>query len=175
MKKFGQWGESKGQRVSRKCWNCNHLTLQYVSFWHFDTDKSLDERQYLSFCPNCDAPFITDADGNPILQAKFGKEISNLPENIKEIYDEAGSCFSINAYKAAIMLLRTMLFYIAKDCGIKDCKDKGPNFEECVNFFKEENILPKNTKHLIDKVRINGNKANHEILNFSKEECEKFI
>lgn len=123
-------------------------------------------------CPNCNNPTFFDFKAHTQTPGPiYGNYVDKLPEDIERLYDEARRCYSIGAFDAVAMISRKIIMNTAVSEGAEENK----NFIEYVEFLDRENIIPKNAKKWVNKLRELGNKANHEIENISKEQAEEAI
>lgn len=171
--KFGgsAWKNSEPIRTkSFICWNCNNLVAGSEGY---DTyDYNLLKKIFL--CPHCHAPNIYDLEGRTPISPLPGKDIKNLPENIKKVYDEIRICMQTNSFTAAIMLMRKIIMNIAVHEGAKE----NLKFIQYVDFLSENGIVHKKSKKKAESVKNLGNDANHEIETRTQEEaqnCLEFI
>ena len=62
----------------------------------------------------------------------FGPEIQGVPQDTKQTYDEARTCFSVKAYTACELLCRKILMHVAVDKGAQ----AGDNYEKYINYLE---------------------------------------
>lgn len=122
-------------------------------------------------CPHCQSPNVYDMFEEPLVNSLIGREIPNLPENIKNIYFEIRACFQARAYTASVMLMRKLLMNIAVDGEA----DEGKSFVFYVDYLGENNYVTRSSSHMLDKIRVHGNGANHKIDSKSREDAEYFL
>lgn len=107
-------------------------------------------------CPVCGRPIFREFNMfTP--EAIYGNEISDLPSNIKSLYDEARSSYQVNAYTGVVLLCRKVLANVAVHYGAKD----GENFTKYVDFLVNNGYVPAKSRQWVDKIRKEGNHATH--------------
>lgn len=163
MINFSPWNlTNKVQSRVFVCWNCKNNVASDSGL------SSAYEHSSVLICPFCDAPNIILPNGNNLVKPLYGRYIKKLPEDIKNIYDEARKSMQVEAYTGAVMLLRKILMNISVNNGA----EKGETFEYYIHFLYNENLIHKKQKSLMDKIRIVGNRANHKIESITKETAE---
>lgn len=143
------------------CWYCNKDISSQKGYMSSDKNS-------IYICHNCKRPNIFDLNGDAIIKPLYGKEIKNLPDNIKSVYEEARKCMQVGAYTGATMLLRKILMNIS----VEEGAEEGGSFKSYVEYLYNNGIVHKKQKDLIDKVKNIGNKANHEIEPISEVNAE---
>ena len=143
------------------CWYCNKDISSEDGYMS-------NSRSSIYICHNCKSPNIFDLNGDAIIKPLYGKEIKNLPNNIKSVYEEARKCMQVGAYTGATMLLRKILMNISVEEGAKE----GGLFKNYVEYLYNEGIVHKKQKDLINKVKNIGNEANHKIEPISEVNAE---
>nr|WP_060596943.1 DUF4145 domain-containing protein [Bacillus pumilus] len=123
-------------------------------------------------CPHCNFPSVLSVylDNGQIPLPKIGGKIKGLKENIEKLYEEVRSCYSIGSFNAAVLLARKLLMNIAVDKGA----DVGGNFKFYVDYLSDQFIAP-NNRSWVDKIRLTGNIATHEIPDIQKEDAEEIL
>ncbi|MEN7348291.1 DUF4145 domain-containing protein [Bacillus pumilus] len=123
-------------------------------------------------CPHCNFPTLLSdyLEKGQIPLPKIGGDIKGLKENIEKLYDEARSCYSIGSFNAAVLLARKLLMNIAVDKGDK----AGGNFQSYVQYLSDH-FIAKNNKSWVDKIRLTGNIATHEIPDINKKDAEEIL
>ena len=123
-------------------------------------------------CPYCTKPTFFDIGGTQIPGAKFGNEVDDIDNDaVKQLYDEARSCTSKNAFTASVLCCRKLLMHIAVSKGAGEDK----NFIEYVEYLSQKNFIPPDAKDWVDHIRSKGNEANHEIVIMEKEDATDLI
>ncbi|WP_144462602.1 DUF4145 domain-containing protein [Bacillus pumilus] len=126
----------------------------------------------IAFCPHCNFPTVLSdfLDQRQIPMPKKGAKIEGVKENIEKLYEEVRSCYSIGSFNAAVLLARKLLMIIAVDKGA----DEGKKFQFYVDYLSSQFIAP-NNRSWVDKIRLTGNIATHEIPDINKEDAEKIL
>ena len=111
-------------------------------------------------CPLCNhATIISNYPAIQIPGVSSVPPLRHLPDNIKEIYNEARTCISQECYTSTAMICRKIIMHVAVDKGAAPDK----NFAYYVNYIKSNHFVPPNSDSWIDPIREKGNEANHEI------------
>ncbi len=74
----------------------------------------------------------------------------------------------VDAYTLASMGCRKLLMNIAVSTGA----DKEQTFQYYVDYIVDNHHTHPNSKDLVDKIRLRGNKSNHEITSCDKKEAQ---
>lgn len=96
-----------------------------------------------------------------------------VPENIKNIFDEATKCLSVNCYVASGAMFRLCLDLVSKNLLEKwicenpsnvnqPNKDQKEKLYNRINFLISENVIPKRLKELAHCIRLDGNDSAHD-------------
>lgn len=96
-----------------------------------------------------------------------GRPISNLPEDLERLYEEARQCISVGAYTAAVLVCRKLLMNIA----VTEGAPKESTFHSYVEFLANNGIIPAQAKKWVDYIRKRGNEANHEIVIMTRDDA----
>jgi len=98
------------------------------------------------------------------------KEITNIKDEIlKELIKEFYSAKKLSLRSAATLLARKILMHIAVD---QKLAKEGVNFLEYVSVLKESDLIGRNWKNRIDRIRQLGNDETHNIKIASPEELD---
>jgi hypothetical protein len=120
----------------------------------------------IRLCTHCSFPtfFGVGPDGQTDLQipgSTPGNPVANLPPDIGALYDEARHCVAAGANTAAVLVCRKMLIDLAVSQG--DKWEKGKHFTEYVKYVADRVFAPTYTAAWLDQIRVDGNKATHEL------------
>lgn len=126
---------------------------------------------WIYICSNCEQPTYFDADGRQFPGVKFGDDVKHLPRGVEQLYSEARSCMSSQAYTPAVLACRKILMNVAVSLGAKS----GEPFVTYVQFLADQGYVPPNGRRWVDHIRQKSNEANHEITLMSKDEAEQLI
>jgi hypothetical protein len=126
---------------------------------------------FMYFCSNCGQPTFFDAQQRQFPGPRFGGEVKHLPRDIEQLYGEARSCMSGQAYTPAVLACRKILMSVAVSLGAK----AGDPFISYVKYLADNGYVPPNGKHWVDHIRKKSNEANHEIALMSKDDAEQLI
>lgn len=136
----------------------------------FSQDTNLPQT-FIYFCSNCGQPTYFDADSRQFPGVKFGNPVKHLPNELEQLYDEARSAMSSQAYTPAVLACRKILMNVAVALGAEE----GKSFVTYVQYLADKGYIPSNGRHWVDHIRTKSNEANHEITLMSKDEAEKLI
>jgi hypothetical protein len=90
-------------------------------------------------------------------QSALGKEYLDVNnDTIKDSASEAHSCYSIRAYRAAILMARSVVEAIAKDKGITD-----GNLKKKIAALEEQQLISPLVREQADEIRYFGNDMAH--------------
>lgn len=121
-------------------------------------------------CPTCDKPTFFTAD-EQIPAPLLGNDVSDVPEEVNSLYNEARACTGARAYTAAVLACRKLLMNIAVDKGAEE----GKRFVEYVQYLADNHYVPPDGEIWVDHIRTKGNEATHEIALMSVEDAEELI
>lgn len=85
-----------------------------------------------------------------------GAEFPNVPDPIASVASEAYACFSIDAYRAAVLLARTVVEATAKAQGIVS-----GNLASKIKEMAEKQLIRPSIKEAADEIRLLGNDMAH--------------
>ncbi len=124
------------------------------------------------FCLGCGRPTYTDKTGANIPSAASGEPAPvHAPEGITNLYYQARGSLQVGAFNGAAMLCRRILLDVASNHGLK-WDGRAPSFQACLKFLvKNEDITQRMLDKWLDKIRVIGNGANHELTLVSMEEA----
>ncbi|EIF6157043.1 DUF4145 domain-containing protein [Clostridium perfringens] len=126
---------------------------------------------YIYICHNCNKPTFFDNFRVQTPGVLYGDEVEYLSSEVKELYNEARNCFSVNAFTSSILCCRKLLM----NCAVEQGAEEGKQFVYYINFLEDNHYTPKNIKACIDKIRTLGNDGTHKIESRTKEEAELAI
>ena len=89
------------------------------------------------------------------------------------LWDETCSCLGVQAWTAAVMLCRKMLFHLAVLQGLaeKDADGRAPSFYACVKHLEDSGLISASMRGWVDRIKDVGNGANHEIPGTTEKEA----
>jgi len=168
----------QGKSVEFICGYCNNKVASSVGFFNatrlqssqYGTYGIIDEQVYI--CPNCQRPtyFFDDQQvpGEPYPHSVKGLEDK---VEIATIFEEMITCYKNNANTSVILLGRKLIMHIA-------CEEGAPenqSFAQYVRFLDDENIIPRNAKSWVDKIRVFGNETTHELKVNTKDDAKTIL
>jgi len=152
-----------------KCYNCGSLVASVTGYSHQE-HVPRSQLEYIYICPHCHHPTYFPVD-KQIPSPLIGEEVSNLPDNVRQLYREARKCTGAGAYTAAVLTCRKLLMHIAVEKGAKI----GESFKKYVEYLSAKGYVPPNGKGWVDHIKDKGNEANHEIVLMTQEEAKDLI
>ncbi len=147
--------------ISYTCGYCGNPVASEKGYSsNFVVQRNIIRKGEIYICHHCDKPTYFDESKSQIPGAKFVGNIEHIPdEDIRELFEEANSCYSINAFTSAVMCCRKLLMSIS----VAEKAKEGLSFAQYVNFLNDNNYIPPNGKEWVDSIRKLGNEANHKI------------
>lgn len=124
------------------------------------------------YCPECGHGAVWNASDKVVHPlAKFGPDIQELPDIVKDAYDEARRCFAVGAYRACLLTCRALLMYVAVEQGDQE----GKHFTEYVQYLVEKGFVTDAMKPWLDEIRNLGNNATHQITEGDQKQAENVL
>lgn len=151
------------------CYNCGSLVASVTAYSHKEHGPR-GQLEHIYICPHCHHPTYFQV-GKQIPSPLIGEEVSNLPDNVRQLYREARKCTGTGAYTAAVLTCRKLLMHIAVEKGAK----AGESFKKYVEYLSAKGYVPPDGKGWVDHIKDKGNEANHEIVLMSQEEAKDLI
>lgn len=163
--------------LSKKKYTCGYCSAlvgptEGYAFGYYDYTHYTEIRNYIYICPSCNKPTHFDVGEKKQTPGElYGNDVLNLPEDIKILYNEARESYSINAFTAVAMITRKIIMNTA----VNEGAETNQNYLNYIDYLDRENIIPRNAKNWLNKLRKIGNEANHEIQHISVEEAQDAI
>ncbi len=165
-----KWQQAAGLPSKKfQCGYCDALVGSNKGY--FLTRDNTSSWRKIYICPNCGKPTFFDEKGRQYPAPVFGNQVSNLPEKIEALYNEARECTKVNAYTASVLACRKLLMNIAVEKGALE----GMKFIEYIEYLSDKNYVPPDGKSWVDHIRLKGNEATHEIALMQKNDAEDLI
>ena len=101
----------------------------------------------------------------------MGNSVANLPDGLKDLYEEARRCTSQRCYTASVLICRKMLMNICVEQGASE----NLKFVQYVDFLSEKGFIPINARKWVDHIRKKGNEATHEIALMTEADAEELV
>lgn len=160
--------------ISYTCGHCRHKVASekcYVNMVQLQTDGIVGNN-YILICPLCQLPTYF-GDKGQIPGEPYGEAVKGLDEKpiTKKIFDELLICYAANSFSAVILLGRKLIMHVACDQGAEE----NLKFVQYVDFLDRENIIPRNSKSWVTKIKDYGNELNHEIVVGTKEKAREIV
>ena len=110
-------------------------------------------------CGGCNRPtYVYDNRQSP--SPSLGSPVESLPPDIHSLYEEARQCGVVGAYTCSVLANRKLIMHIAVDKSAEENK----SFAYYVDYLAEQGYVPPGGKVWVDRIRVQGNDANHEIV-----------
>lgn len=148
------------------CGFCANKIGSNIGFFH---SQDVNARIYI--CSNCGLPnffYVNKQYPGPLM----GREIKNLPDDVKEVYFEIKESIKNRCFTAALLLGRKLIMHLAVN--IAKAKE-GENFTDYIDYLQKSGYIPPNANKWLDYIRSLGNEKNHEIKMGNSEEVEKIL
>jgi len=123
-------------------YTCGYCGLRVNSEKGLNIDDSTRWEHYLDnnygvyICTNCKLPTFIYGDiqvpGN-----EFGNSVSNVPEEVNNVYEEARKSFSVGAYSGVILLARKLIMHVA----VSFKAEEGKTFAYYVQYLSDNNYI----------------------------------
>lgn len=156
---------------SYTCGFCSNKVAPHIGYYATAPINSKD-RIYVMICPNCGKPTFLDNQGDQTPNVRIGNEVAGITdEGVKELYNQARDCSSLNAYTATTLLCRKILMNLAVQYGA----EPGRAFADYITFLDSKGYVPPNGKNWVDRIRTKGNEATHEIRLIEKNEAIQIL
>jgi Domain of unknown function (DUF4145) len=143
--------------ASEKGWNGEYIGLK--------------PKASIYICHGCFCPTFFDIDETQTPGPLFGNRVEDIPEQVRDLYDEARRTTATGSYTAAVLCCRKLLMHIAVSRGAKP----GDTFISYVEYLANHNYVPPDAKDWVDHIRKKGNEANHEIAIMGKDDAVDLI
>ena len=151
-----------------ECKRCEAIVDAVELHQYFNKDWNEYSLRYVFLkCPSCEEPFIVSQEylGGDFWDEPYRmyppqeRRINpSIPESIKNIYQEALSCFKGKAFTATVIMCRKTLEGICSTHGIT-----ARNLESSLKEMKEKGIIETRLFEWAEALRISGNEAAHDV------------
>ena len=153
-------GNNIVSRHDYKCGHCDrHVSGRVVNMYCKIQNKLDDPTIQFMICPSCIKGSIW-IEGKVIPGTKPGEKLEGLPVEIEAAYQEARSCFSINAFTACDLICRKILMHVGVDKGAGE----GQSFVSYLSYLEEQGYITPSIKEWADLIREIGNQSTHELI-----------
>jgi DNA-directed RNA polymerase subunit RPC12/RpoP len=109
-------------------------------------------------CPSCRQGSVFSKE-SVFPGSVFGPMIEGLPTEVKQAYDEARRCLSVNAYTAAEGLCRKILMHVAVDKGAV----AGQTFASYIDYLEQSGYVTPPMKDWVKLIKNHGNESQHQL------------
>lgn len=128
----------------------------------------------VAICPMCHCPSLFYWNDDERIQFPLpapGRSVLYLPNDLRQLYEEARASASAGAYTATVLLCRKMLMNMA----VAEGAHAGKSFLHYVDFLCDQGYVPPKGRPWVDYIRTRGNEATHEIQLMTKDEALKLL
>lgn len=116
-------------------------------------------RGYWLQCSKCGDGSFLDRGGRLFPGSKFGPVVEGLPDDVKEGYQEARDCLSVNATTAAELICRKILMHVAVDKGAK----AGETFAFYIDYLEKQGYVTPPMRGWVKLIKDHGNDSTHKL------------
>jgi len=157
----GIWLNAMGIRPrSYKCGYCGDST---GTNFGFQTDNDYG---FIYLCGGCNRPtFFQGRDQTPA--PIMGNMVLHLPVDIEDLYNQARKCTQAQAFTACVLVCRKILMHVA----VEKQAPLDLKFIQYVEYLADNGYIPPDSKPWVDKIRLRGNEAIHEIVLMAVEDA----
>lgn len=159
------WGNAAPiNGMTIECPHCGAMTTPLAlgqSHSAVDADERISVRPTMIYaCSSCTLPNIhIQSEERFIPSPRLGGRVKNLPEPIEKLYNEARDASSVGAHTACAMVARKVLMNLA----VLEGAEENRSFQYYVDYLATHGFVPKKGRPWVDKIRVKGNEATHEI------------
>lgn len=155
-----------GKPKSYTCGYCAHQVGPVKCFrgtlYRKNTKGGLQSTETAVYiCSYCNMPtFFPDIQSNLQTPSPMpGTPIKHIPSAINNAYQEARLCFQAGSFTASVLMCRKLLMNMAVTNGA----EINLSFASYVDFLASNGYLPPNAKPWVDRIRLLGNEATHDV------------
>lgn len=122
----------------------------------------------VAICHSCQYPTIVGHDGSQIPDQLEGPSVTDISEaGVAALYEEARRSARDGNNISCVMACRVVLMYAAVHKGAPTDK----SFAQYVTFLADNHFVPPDCKEMLDHIKDLGNRANHDIRVFTRDEA----
>lgn len=103
------------------------------------------------------------------MSSNIPKSSSNVPSNVRSLYNEAVKCFEIRAYNAVVGLCKAIITLVANDCSIKSRTMCGK-----IESLYKRGLITHRIKQRVNKISLLSAEKNN-LFTTKKLECQDFL
>lgn len=175
-------------KISAYCPHCNQYTLITIAEnnaqWEIRHNcgmiafcvykvRNVEHYWWIGECHNCNRLVLVLNQGREIYpRPKPQPSDKRIPDDVKEDFDEAKMCFSVNCYRASTAMSRRAL----EACCVNKGADENKNLQGMIEDLFNLGIITKDVKDWSDTIRWIGNDAVHINANkITREDSEDIL
>lgn len=157
-------------QTNYECAYCGTLVGPNMAFT--GVENSVRRPIQIRICPNCTQPTYFDAWDSQTPAPRMGRDVKGINDvGVENLYREARDCTSVKAFTATALLCRKILMNMAVQNGAKP----DGSFAFYVDFLNDNHYVPVRGKTWVDKIRVKGNEAAHEIPSITEEDAKQVM
>jgi hypothetical protein len=125
-------------------------------------------------CPREEPTVVIERGGVVTQQIPDAREFqasTEWPQELAQLYEEAGKSYAAGAYTAAAMVARKLLMA----CACREGATDGDAFIKYVDYITGTVLTFPKAKDAIDKIRSIGNEANHNVKFVSRDDSRRAL
>ncbi|MBH0156780.1 DUF4145 domain-containing protein [Fictibacillus sp. 5RED26] len=167
----GEWLDT--QDISGQKYTCGHCGTETASsggyvLQRMNKDGFYDDGSYILICTACNQPtFLLSDLGIQIPNSKVVTNIEHLPGSLGKLYSETREAISSGLFNSTVLLCRKMLMNLA----VLEGAEENKTFAYYVDYIETNGYITVKMKPWVDKIRLIGNTATHEIPDINKEDA----
>jgi hypothetical protein len=153
--------------VSFVCGFCGNKVGSSHGYWHNDIPSAR-----IRICTHCGYPTFFIGNNIQSPGPMIGKDVDNLPDDVKNVYLEMRETFKNNCFTSTVLLGRKLIMHIAVD---KAEAKEGETFVAYLEHLKKSNYIPPSGNNWLKYMKDLGNEKNHEIKVGNRNEAQKIL
>jgi hypothetical protein len=123
---------------------------------------------YVIICTSCNQPtYLFQEEGIQVPSPKLVANVEHLPASLSTLFNETREAISAGLYNSTVLLCRKMLMNLA----VLEGADENQSFLFYVDYFVNNDFITVKMRPWVDKIRLIGNTATHEIPDIQKEDA----
>ena len=142
---------------------------RYYSFGH----QTESHRAHIVICPSCNRPsFLAPGLREQVPGPLVGRRLDKITdEDVLSLYVEAQKALAAGAPSASVMVCRKLLMHVAVQHGAEE----NASFSVYAQYLIDEAIVGKPFFEVVQHIRKQGNRENHDLEVRSQEDAETIL
>lgn len=154
-----------------KTWRCGHCDKEATSRYAY---RQMSANQNYTtatiYICACGRPTYFGS-GGQVPGPRHGREVRDLPSDVRTLYDEARAAFAVRAFTAAVLALRKIIMHVSVEKGAPS----NASFVAYVDHLTSKGYVPPDARPWVDHIRKTGNEANHELVLADQSKAEEML